>query len=98
MFEEAQQLDFSQNPSRVRNMVKDVNDLLDSNFLIGRSVGRRAHYAITTLANNLINVVTFGLITLREEICWIRIHCGTNLQGISRLLASATAAGQRSRN
>lgn len=74
---QAQQLDLPQDPSSVRDVVKDIVDLLDSNSFSGVGVNSRTNNSIASFANYLLDLIPVCFSILSEE---VRIRYSLKIQ------------------
>jgi hypothetical protein len=68
MPQQPQQLDLPQYPSRVRDVVEHVVDLLNGHLLTRLVVDCRAHDAVRPFADDLLDGVAIGFPVLREKL------------------------------
>ena len=74
-------LDFPQNASSIRDILKNIIYLLDRNPLPSVTINCSSNYSITSLANNLLDMILTRLPIFREEIhvqCSIKIRICTS--------------------
>ena len=67
MVKQPKEFNFSQNTRGIRNMLKDITNLLDCHPLPSAGVNCRPNYTIASLANDLLNLVLTGLAIFGEE-------------------------------
>lgn len=67
------ELDLPKNAGGVRYMLKHIIDLLDCNSLSSVGVGRSPNHAVTSFANDLVDLVSARLAILGEKFCLNRV-------------------------
>lgn len=76
-------LDFPQNASSIRDILKNVIYLLDRNPLPSVTINCSSNYSITSLANNLLDMILTRLPIFREE---IHVQCSIKNRICTRFL------------
>ena len=72
MTKQPKEFNFSQNTCGIRNMLKNIINLLDCNPFSSMRVNCRANNTITTFSNDFLYLVLTSLSILGEEICLCR--------------------------
>lgn len=70
MTKQPQKLDFSEDSCGIRNMLKDIVDLLYCNSFSSMGINCRTYNTITTFAYNFLNLIPSCLPILCEELCF----------------------------
>ena len=67
MTEQSKELDFSEDPRGIRDMLKNIINLLDCYPLSSVGINGRTNNTITTFSNNFLNLISACFPILREE-------------------------------